>query len=177
MKGKNMAGYNGYSKSNNAVLAEMTGEMTATNFAKFLSRKYGYLKGCTAADIKAAKITESSWHHTSCKYNSTNYYDVELLDDADIARLANYITARKALSKWVKEGRLVVGEWFQVSTQGQDWYRLKIEKTLSPIDYFRLYQQFAGRNELEDLYSFSSAETFKMYNEAGLLTEEEVEYE
>ena len=61
-----MAGYDGYSKSNNAVNAEMNGYMTLTAFAKLLKVKTAQIKGIIEPD---------EWHHTSKMYNKTNYYD------------------------------------------------------------------------------------------------------
>jgi hypothetical protein len=170
-----MAGYDNYSKSNNALIAEAEGEMNATNFAKYLRNNYSFLKGCAAGDIKAANIQPSSWHHTSCKYNATNYYCIENCDERDLARLANAITARKACAKWLKDGRIIVDEWFDVVTEGEEWYSIKVQKRLSETDYFRLYQQFAGRFKLEDISSWASEETKTMYKDAGLLIFEEIE--
>jgi hypothetical protein len=59
-------GYVGYSKSYNAVVAEQQGLMTASAAAKAL-------KVSTEAIRKCMEPVE--WHHTSCKYNVTYYYD------------------------------------------------------------------------------------------------------
>ena len=61
-----MAGYDGYSKSNNAFKAEEDGFMTLTNLAKLLKCKSNQIKGVLEPD---------EWHHTSKFYNKTNYYD------------------------------------------------------------------------------------------------------
>ena len=65
-----MAGYSGFSKSNNAVAAEQFDRFPASRLAAKLKVK-------TAA-IKALMQT-SEWHHTSSYYNTTDYYDGELL--------------------------------------------------------------------------------------------------
>jgi len=67
---KTMAGYKGYSKSNNAVEAEANEQYPASVLAK-------KLKVPTAA-VKAI-LRPCAWHHTSKMYNSTDYYDGSLL--------------------------------------------------------------------------------------------------
>jgi len=65
-----MAGYQGFSKSNNAVDAEANNCFPASILAKKLRVK-------TAA-IQAV-LTPSEWHHTSKHFNATDYYDGALL--------------------------------------------------------------------------------------------------
>ena len=76
-----MAGYSGYSKSNNAVKAEEEGKYPATVAAKML--------GVSAEAIQAI-LTPCEWHHTSSWYNVTYYYDVDGLDEATISQLQSY---------------------------------------------------------------------------------------
>lgn len=64
-----MAGYNGLSKSWNAIDAENQGLMTATAAGKYL--------GVSSAAIKEF-LTPKEWHHTSKHYNETDYYLVRL---------------------------------------------------------------------------------------------------
>ena len=63
-----MAGYSGYSKSNNAVHAERNGRFPASVLAKKLGVK-------SAAIV--ALIPTSEWHHVSKFFNTINYYDLE----------------------------------------------------------------------------------------------------
>lgn len=65
-----MAGYRGWSKSNNAYNAEGEGRLTATALARRLR--------CRSSAITAL-LTPIEWHHTSSWYNETNYYDEPLL--------------------------------------------------------------------------------------------------
>jgi hypothetical protein len=67
-----LTGYHGYSKSNRAIHAEANGKMNATKFAEWL-RKLGWA-GATGAFVKKC-VPSCEWHHTSCKYNVTDYYD------------------------------------------------------------------------------------------------------
>lgn len=69
-----MAGYNGYSKSNNAIDAESRGLMTATSMSKYLNKK-GILKGIKSKDISSV-CDLSEWHHTGKYYQQTNYYSI-----------------------------------------------------------------------------------------------------
>jgi hypothetical protein len=61
-----MAGYSGYSKSNNAVAAESDGRYPASVLAKRLR---------VSADAVRAVLTTSEWHHSSKYYNRVHYYD------------------------------------------------------------------------------------------------------
>jgi hypothetical protein len=63
-----MAGYNGYSKSNNAIEAEQEGKFPASILAKKLKVKTEAIK---------ALLKPCEWHHTSNWYNRTDYYDME----------------------------------------------------------------------------------------------------
>lgn len=60
-----MAGYCGFSKSNNAIDAERGGKMTATQLGRAI--------GCSSRAIKAL-LSTGEWHHTSGWYNKTPYY-------------------------------------------------------------------------------------------------------
>lgn len=63
-----MAGYSGFSKSNNAVFAENNGMYPASTSAKKLGVKSGSVK---------ALLSAKEWHHTSKYYNKTQYYELE----------------------------------------------------------------------------------------------------
>lgn len=100
-----MAGYDGYSKSNNARAAESQGRYTATALARRLK--------CKSAAIKAL-IETGEYHHTSSWYNETLYYDepvllalasgdedeiaeaTEDLDPEDIAKAKDLLVALRA---------------------------------------------------------------------------------
>ena len=70
-----MAGYDGFSKSNNAIDAEDRGLMNASSVAKRI--------GVTAAIVKK-HCQHDEWHHTSSHYNKTEYYDFDNIDDITI---------------------------------------------------------------------------------------------
>ena len=74
-----MAGYNGYSKSNNAVSAEHENKFPATTLAKLLKVKQEAIK---------QYLNPCEWHHTSSYYNETNYYDgdifIKIINNKDL---------------------------------------------------------------------------------------------
>ena len=79
-----MAGYNGYSMSNNAVAAYANGERPLSKWTKaeilkelstmdYHSDLIGQL---TAAELKALFLKRTSWHHTSSHFNRTDFYSI-----------------------------------------------------------------------------------------------------
>lgn len=69
-----MAGYAGYSKSNNAVAAESEGKLPLTHAIKAVAAQAGITQK-KAREI-LTEIGRCEWHHTSKKYNETDYYHV-----------------------------------------------------------------------------------------------------
>lgn len=68
-----MAGYDGFSMSNNARAAYRRGKMPASKLAKEL--------GVSTAAIRNF-LTPCEWHHTSSQYNRTDFYELpEWADD------------------------------------------------------------------------------------------------
>lgn len=65
-----MAGYCGYSKSNNAVWAEENNCFPASVLARKLKVTTEAVKAC---------MEHAEWHHTSSWFNQTYYYDGSLL--------------------------------------------------------------------------------------------------
>ncbi len=72
-----MAGYNGYSKSNNATAAEDEGRLPLSRAIKAIAER----TGCSQKDARTAAtiVGATEWHHTSKRYNHTDYYDVEAI--------------------------------------------------------------------------------------------------
>ena len=85
-----MAGYDGFSMSNNARRAYEGGELPASKAAQEF-RRQGF-KGCTSADVRAGLI-RSSWHHTSKQFNSTDFYSTQL-EEGEAEALAAAIATR-----------------------------------------------------------------------------------
>lgn len=87
-----MAGYYGFSMSNNAVLAYESGEMPLSKWTKTAileevqeqtdnTELIATLRKTTLASLKNHLLVRTSWHHTSCKYNRTDFYSVEIDED------------------------------------------------------------------------------------------------
>jgi hypothetical protein len=76
-----MAGYNDFSKSNNAIEAEVSGRYPLSKAAVILSKKLNTDLARTKLWLK--ENCGGEWHHTSSWYNSTNYYDTNIDDLAE----------------------------------------------------------------------------------------------
>nr|DAI08101.1 MAG TPA: hypothetical protein [Caudoviricetes sp.] len=101
-----MAGYQGYSMSNNAVSAYDDGEKPISKWSEsdVISAIADEL-GVNESDIKLKYpyryyLKKTSWHHTSSKYNKTDFYsvsfddeDIILTDTAEMNRIDNEIKA------------------------------------------------------------------------------------
>ena len=83
-----MAGYKGYSMSNNAVEAYRYGEKPKSKWTKesilvqmkrdgVPIKKIQEISKMSAADIRDEFLSVSSWHHTSKHYNRTDFYSVD----------------------------------------------------------------------------------------------------
>lgn len=88
-----MAGYNGWSMSNNAVQAYEDGEKplskwTKQAFIETIADMTGKdeeevkkaLKPYAVSTLRSRLLGRSSWHHTSSYYNKTNFYNMEPLE-------------------------------------------------------------------------------------------------
>lgn len=89
-----MAGYHGYSMSNNAVAAYENGEMPMSKWSKKaiierieeaiddgdieLQCSLDKLKKLPLEFLKRDCLTYSSWHHTSKFYNETDFYSLDI---------------------------------------------------------------------------------------------------
>ena len=103
-----MAGYKGYSMSNNAVAAYDDGEKPLSKWTKseiideleILNDDVSAgLKKMTGAQVKSEFLEKSSWHHTSKMYNRTNFYSIKELDAEEVAEIVNKYFEIKALSE------------------------------------------------------------------------------
>ena len=116
-----MAGYNGFSMSNNAVAAYEDGEKPLSKWTKTdifdainkqeveLKCSIEKLKKLPVKVLKEVCLTYSSWHHTSNHYNKTDFYSLDidrienLTDDKIEELLLDYKTGKKAESKPLEE--------------------------------------------------------------------------
>lgn len=111
-----MAGYNGYSMSNNAVDAYNNGEMPLSKWTKaaileavhtavddgeaVINFDLDLLKKVKVAELKEFLLYKSSWHHTSSRYNRTDFYslDVDRLEELtaeDVLKMSEKKTEKK----------------------------------------------------------------------------------
>ena len=83
-----MAGYQGWSKSNNAVAAEANGMVTKGKITKGwltdngIAEKVGFIKWLVSVNY----IQPAEWHHTSKFFNQTDYFSSEEIR-ADLERI------------------------------------------------------------------------------------------
>lgn len=109
-----MAGYCGYSMSNNAVEAYEYGAMPLSKWTKdvLLDRireelNYNFdneeltnssidkLAKYPLAILKDTFLQYDSWHHTGSYYNETEFYTVEIPDDFDIDKICKELEEKK----------------------------------------------------------------------------------
>lgn len=116
-----MAGYNGWSMSNNAVEAYSNGEKPLSKWTKAdifdtieeqkikLKCSIDKLRKLPVKILKDICLTYSSWHHTSNHYNKTDFYSLDadrienLTDDKIEELLSDYKADKKAESKPLEE--------------------------------------------------------------------------
>ena len=95
-----MAGYNGFSMSNNAVAAYESGEKPLSKWTKTdilegikkeireeeltLNCSMEKLKKLNAKVLKKICLYRSSWHHTSNHYNRTDFYSLDINSIAEL---------------------------------------------------------------------------------------------
>jgi len=106
-----MSGYNGFSKSNNAVAAEASGRFPASECARRL--------GVPVEFVRAQGASE--WHHTSKHFNRTDYFDLTDIEEhlatpegaAQLTEIKTALAAKKATPEIVHADAEV--EWLEWS--------------------------------------------------------------
>ena len=90
-----MAGYNGFSKSNNAIDAETSGRFPLTKAISIVAHDCNITKAEARKVIVAHGTAE--YHHTSKHYNTTDYYDTEAIIEEylGIDEINNIITEKE----------------------------------------------------------------------------------
>jgi hypothetical protein len=107
-----MSGYSGYSKSWGAVYAESDGKLPMTHAIKAVVENVG----CTRKQARSALEREgpSEWHHTSKKYNRTDYYDIASAGDRVQSMADNVAIAEHCGPDWHEEISAAISEAGQV---------------------------------------------------------------
>ncbi len=116
-----MSGYYGYSMSNNAVAAYLDGEKPLSKWTKkeIISRvedeceinfPIEKLKKLSLAELKKLCLKKSSWHHTSSRYNCTDFYDIDVSgieslteSDLDVLECKKPEIREEKAEKWLCE--------------------------------------------------------------------------
>jgi hypothetical protein len=149
-----MAGYYKYSKSWNAIQAEKDGLLPASRLAAKI-KKYKQFKGCTASDIRNSMYVAEQ-HHTSCKYNLTDYFAFTDLMYLEVRQeIAAEIANRKLYKKLYKQ-TIKQGQPNALMEDGQVWYKWP-EKwkagsgSANDVDLIRLKSQLE-HGYAKDLY-------------------------
>ena len=126
-----MAGYCGYSKSNNAIEAERNNKFPASRLAKLLGVKTKALR---------AVLAPCEYHHTSKFFNATNYYDgtyLLMLLTPETISFENNLNTVWCLVR--DEKGKIVGE------RNQDWFS---DDLLEAIDQLKEMQDKSRRSPL-----------------------------
>ena len=113
-----MAGYSGFSMSNNAVIAYRNGEKPLSKWTKQeildnCGDKAILLNKLTLMELRDLLLYWCSWHHTSKKYNKTNFYafDFDKLEDINEEYINNLIKLRvKRKRKLKKVDKFITAE-------------------------------------------------------------------
>lgn len=97
-----MAGYNGYSMSNNAVHAYDNGEKPLSKWTKaaLLAQcgdKAEMLSALTVGELRDLLLTRTAWHHTSEYFNRTDFFmvDEDIVTELTEDRVTAIIAARQ----------------------------------------------------------------------------------
>ena len=127
-----MAGYNGYSMSNNAVAAYENGEKPLSKWTKAdilegiekAIRKEELTLNCSMEKLKKLNVkllkeiclTYSSWHHTSNHYNKTEFYsldydEIEELTDKKIENILSEYKSEKPIEAVEERWQCAFLEW------------------------------------------------------------------
>jgi len=130
-------GYINYSYSEGAADARANGEFPATDLARELKKRFRgrhpLIPKITARDIRQA-LTPSAWHHTSARYNETDFFSARL-DADDWRELFSAIRERLAEPEpvWKPCSSAVIKMW-----GGSRRHPTCVEQTISPVAYLRV---------------------------------------
>lgn len=137
------AGYDGFSKSNNAREAESQGRYPLSKASQVLAKKLNWSIAKAKAFLLQMGTTE--WHHTSKKYNITNYYDVS---DEAIKDLEEEISSFVFDAK--KDGKKEQKTWFKCWNMDRDEPR-KWDWKITNRDGSNCYTFFVVKEKLGSL--------------------------
>lgn len=139
-----MAGYNGYSMSNNAVTAYENGEMPLSKWTKreiiFAISNINtdvdenLVKKLTKQTLQDEFLSLSSWHHTSKFYNQTNFYEI---DEEAVEELTN--EKLKEMIEEQNEEKAYKKSWTRESLRTEHGFaEFRINKIDGSVEEFRV---------------------------------------
>lgn len=165
-KGVSMSGYNGFSMSNNAVLAYENGLKPYSKWTKCDILDCLSVDSCTVKKLRKYSVQTlkdyflqyTEWHHTSNYFNCTDFYSVKECDLIDFVEL-------DSLESWNKEKRIQQKERKQAAKALKkafcSWYDFegtrKHKKKVYKYGYCVLsgtfaYTQFDTKKKIEGKY-------------------------
>jgi len=114
------SGYIGYSQSVRAAEAKGDGRMPLTHLVKRVRR---FFPGVTSGDLRTI-LSPSEWHHTSKKFNRTDFYDLRDFADVETRRtLRARISARREYNVLYRQA-IAAGLTDNLMANGEVWYPL-----------------------------------------------------
>lgn len=125
-----MAGYKGYSMSNNAVEAYAKGEKPMSKWTKaailYELKKVNpeiveLAKKLTVSELKSRLINTTSWHHTSSKFNQTDFYSFDEVEAEGFTaeRINKIIACRESKTEKAEPGFITAEVSFEVWTKNK----------------------------------------------------------
>lgn len=134
-------GYNGYSMSNNAVDAYENGERPLSKWTKTAiveavaeinPSAADLIKSVPAAILKQRVLIYTAWHHTSARYNTTDFYAV---DEDVISELTAETVAEWKAEKTVKTpDKIYRGEINYIEWIGTGRHPKAVKKCLADVN-------------------------------------------
>ena len=145
-----MAGYDGYSMSNRARQAYSEGLLPASKMVTQLKKRYPRsFRGLTVAIFREVVGRGDEWHHTSAKYNQTEFYSMKSVYDcrAELKKAISHKSSTAQLFKKLEKA----GRKYLI-TEGKVW--LPADQLLRSPDTQSYRAAALAALELpEDLYS------------------------
>lgn len=156
-------GYDGYSMSNNARSAYENGEMPISKWSKSeiiraiseIDNKYSEkLKKVPLSRLRAHFLEYTSWHHTSSKYNRTNFYTIsenavnELSD-----QLVDELSKKENNEKSEKPSWMSDDEWAYTQIQAENFSQMeKLRENLKDYEADVKITEFKGKHPYHKVF-------------------------
>lgn len=188
-----MAGYNGWSMSNNAVDAYNNGEKPLSQWTKseILDAVYEYkqyvdcdfsfelFSKLTAKELKVYALNRSSWHHTSLMYNRTDFYalDEDFLAELTDDRINNIIQSREP-RKAREQKTVTAPKYITAFVSYSNWEGTR--KHPKKVDYTEIVRFLSTDKLVKVTNGFTSKRISSLYimasveNDTHFVTDDEV---